>query len=424
MSAFLNSLKLTNFLSFGPDSPTIELTPLNVLIGPNASGKSNFIEAFELLHATPTDISDAIRIGGTAAEWLWKGASPPKPATIEARICASGKIPELRHRLSFTEANSRLEIVDEALEEAVPRYKGKTDVFFYYRFQNGHPVINVRQTAKDEESKTQRDEGQSKRERSTFNLARHLEERDYKQRRLQRESLNPEQSVLAQRKDPEAYPELTRVGKQFGRIQIYREWVFGRTAPLRKAQAADLPSDELLPTIVNLGLVLNDLEHQDSWPRFLELMQRFLPRFKRLTTKIQGGSVQIYLHEEGLKTPIPATRLSDGTIRFLALLAILLNPGPAPVICIEEPELGLHPDALALLADLLVEASAKTQLVVTTHSDVLVSALTEHATSILTSEHLAGGTQFRRLEPDKLKTWLQKYRLGEVWRLGKLGGNP
>ena len=84
------------------------------------------------------------------------------------------------------------------------------------------------------------------------------------------------------------YPELTHVAEQFGRIQIYREWNFGRSAPLRQAQPANLPSDSLLPNIVNLALVLNDLEHQDTWPRYLEYMQRFLPRFKRLTTKVLG----------------------------------------------------------------------------------------------------------------------------------------
>jgi predicted ATPase len=400
MSAFLRSLKLSNFLSFGPESHDIELTPLNVLIGPNASGKSNFIEALELIHATPTDISDAIRIGGTAGEWLWKGVSPPKPAEIQARICSNKLIHELRYRLSFAEANSRLEILDEALEDTLPNKPGEKDVFFYYRFQNGHPVINVRQTVKDENAR-----------------------KEYVKRQLKRESLNPEQSVFAQRKDPEMYPELTHVAEQFGRIQIFREWGFGRSAALRQAQPANLPSDALLPTIVNLGLVLNDLEHQDTWPRFLEYMQRFLPRFKRLTTKVQGGSVQIYLHEDGLKTPIPATRLSDGTIRFLALMAVLLHPGKAPLVCIEEPELGLHPDALAIIAELLVEAKAKTQVVVTTHSDVLVSALTEVADSVLVSDYVGGGTEFRRLEPAKLKHWLGKYRLGEIWRIGKLGGN-
>jgi predicted ATPase len=110
-------------------------------------------------------------------------------------------------------------------------------------------------------------------------------------------------------------------------------------------------------------------------------------------------------------------------LRFLALLTLLLKPEPAPLICIEEPELGMHPDALAIIAELLVEASERTQVVVTTHSDVLVSALTEHADSVLVCEYLKGATQMQRLESKKLRHWLKKYRLGEIWRIGKLGGN-
>ena len=106
----------------------------------------------------------------------------------------------------------------------------------------------------------------------------------------------------------------------------------------------------------------------------------------------------------------------------MALLAVLLSPAPPPLICIEEPELGLHPDALKLLADLMVDASTRTQLIVSTHSDTLVSAFTEQTESVLVCEHL-GGTIFRRLESERLRHWLDKYRLGEIWRIGELGGN-
>ena len=89
----------------------------------------------------------------------------------------------------------------------------------------------------------------------------------------------------------------------------------------------------------------------------------------------------------------------------------------------EEPELGLHPDALSLLAELMVEASSRSQLIVTTHSDAFVSALTEEADSVLVCEHL-GGTVMRRVESEKLRYWLDRYRLGEIWRIGEIGGNP
>src|SRR5208282_4472450 len=214
----------------------------------------------------------------------------------------------------------------------------------------------------------------------------------YQQRKLKREAIDPQQSILSQMRDPDLYPEVTTAGLRFKAIEIFREWGFGRSAALRSPQPANLPTDVLLPQLVNLGLVLNDLEHRTTWDRFNELMGRFLPRYKRLSTKVSAGSVQVYLHEDGLSAPVPATRLSDGTLRFLALLAILLSPESATLICIEEPELGLHPDAMSLLAELLVETSAKTQLIVTTHSDTLVSELTEQTESVLVCDYLENGT--------------------------------
>ena len=401
MSAtLLNSLQLNGFLSFGPDSQPVKLTGLNVLIGPNGVGKSNFIEAAELLHATPADFSGAIRLGGLPSEWVWHGDREVAAARIEARLSPVNDTPELRYGIEFTESAGRLEIVDEVLEKTVKDSPNEKDVLFYYRYQHGHPEINMVQAIADV-----------------------VTQRKYKQRKLRRETIDPQQSILSQKKDLELYPEVTTVGLRFKGIQIFREWGFGRSAALRSPQPANLPTDVLLPQLVNLGLVLNDLEHRAAWNRFNKLMGKFLPRYKRLTTKVSAGSVQVYLHEDGLSVGVPATRLSDGTLRFLALLAILLNPESATLICIEEPELGLHPDAMSLLADLLVEASKRTQLIVTTHSDVLVSALTEQAESVLVCDYLENGTTLQRLETDKLKFWLDKYRLGEIWRLGKLGGN-
>ena len=389
----IHSIRLDGFLSFAPGSPALELQPLNVLIGPNASGKSNLIEAFELLRATPTDFAAAIRDGGGPQEWIWKGRPPAGSAMMEVILAKEDpdRTP-LRYRLEFSTVQNRVEVIDEALEES-EAVAGKPDVFFYYRFQRGSPAISTRKP-----------------------------EGDRFERRLRREDLRADQSVFLQRKDPDLYPEVTRVAEKFGEIQTFRDGTFGRFVSLRRPQRTDLPGDRLLPDASNLALVLNEIQHQDG-NRFNEALKRFFPRFERITTLVRGG-VQFYLHESGFGSPIPATRLSDGTIRFIAILAMLLAPNPPPLVCIEEPESGLHPDAVAHVAELLIEASSRMQLVVTTHSESLLSALTGCSEAVIACERPGAGTTLHRLDPEALEHWFDRYRLGDLWGMGELGAYP
>ena len=125
-----------------------------------------------------------------------------------------------------------------------------------------------------------------------------------------------------------------------------------------------------------------------------------------------------------LSQPTPSNRLSDGTLKFLCLLAVLLNPQPPPLICIEEPELGLHPDALSLVAEALAEASERTQLIVTTHSPALVDAFSGRPEAVVVCERVShGASELRRLSRKQLDIWLERYSLGELWRKGEIGGN-
>ena len=186
-----------------------------------------------------------------------------------------------------------------------------------------------------------------------------------------------EVSILAQRRNPERYPEITHLANTYEKWRIYREWAFGRNTVFREPQKADMRNDRLEEDFSNLGLFLSRLRNVPIAKKAIVAGLRDL--YDGLTdfeVPITAGNVQIFLHEGDYS--IPATRLSDGTLRYLSLLAILCDPTPPPLICIEEPELGLHPDILPNLADLLVAASTKTQLIVTTHSDILVDAMTEH----------------------------------------------
>jgi predicted ATPase len=398
----LRSLRLKNFLSFGEEGVEVELGALNVLIGPNASGKSNLIEALSLLRWSPRDLTVPIHEGGGIGDWLWKGSkSQNNVALIEAVVNHPQGIMPLRYCLSFGAVNQRLNVADEVVENWEPTSANEMDVYFFYRYQGGRPVINAR-IKPDAQAGTHKGR---------------------KRRLISPEDISPIQSVLSQRRDPDQYPEITYLGNEFGRMHLYRDWNLGRNSPPRMPQKADLPGDMLQEDANNLGLVLNNLLNLPATKKeLIQRFRRFYPSVEEITTKVHGGTVQVFLHETGMHQPIPATRLSDGTLRYLCLLTILCHPTPPPVVCIEEPELGLHPDVIPIVAELMIEASERTQLFVTTHSDDLVTALTDTPEAVLVCERDAGGTKIKRLNSEQLTTWLKDYTLGELWRMGEIGG--
>ena len=242
--------------------------------------------------------------------------------------------------------------------------------------------------------------------------------------RLTWEDVQHDQSILSQRRDSHTYPELWALGTTFGFMHFYRELNLGRDAPARLPQKPDLPQNYLMEDASNLSLVLSDLLNRPTVKReLLERLRDFYPAVEDVVASVSGGTVQLFFHEKGLSHPVPATRLSDGSLRYLCLLAVLCHPEPPRVICIEEPELGLHPDIIPEVAKLLVKASSRSQIFVTTHSDILVDALTDVPEAVIVCEKRDGATQLTRLDSERLKPWLEKYRLGEIWTRGEIGGN-
>jgi predicted ATPase len=218
-----------------------------------------------------------------------------------------------------------------------------------------------------------------------------------------------------------SYPEVSTVGDRLKEILIYRAWSFGPRAPIRAACGADVQTNLLLEDFTNLPARLSVLKRDPATKRrLLELLSEVAPGFTDVEVIPEGGRLQLLLTEG--ERNVPAHRLSDGTLRYLALLAILLDPGPARLVIIEEPELGLHPDVLPTLRDLLIEASTRFQLVVTTHSTQLVDAMTEHADSVVICEKLESTSVLSRLDPQELTRWREFGSLGDLWMSGQLGG--
>ena len=386
----IKSLKVSNLLSYGPDAETVELGPLNVLIGPNGSGKSNFLEALSLLQAAPDLLTRPIRDGGGIQDWLHKTGKPGslQDARIEAVVANShiGR-KNFRYALAFNEMGGRFEVSDEFLENENPD-SGKQQPYLYYRWNHGSPVLNTQGLG---------------------------------ERKLLRETIKPDQSILAQKRDADLYPELTWVAEQFQAIRLYREWTFGRYAAPRMPQKTDLPNDKLEQDCSNLGLVLNRLKgNATARKRLVEELRVVYDGIEDIHVSIDSGTAQVSLIEN--KGVIPATRLSDGTLRYLAMLALLCDPSPPPLVVLEEPELGLHPDMLPSLAKLLIDASSRAQWVVTTHAPSLIDGLSDNPGAVLVCERKQDGTHIERLDAEHLSPWLEKYRLGELWTRGEIGG--
>jgi predicted ATPase len=406
---FLKSIRPVNLLSFGPHTQEIELKPLNILIGPNGSGKSNLIEILRLLYMLPEKEpwSTVLQSGG-ADQWLWQGG-----LGHNSRASLSAKIQwDMPHNERFTS------------EPLVYQYE-----IGLVRFQT------LFQVATESVRMAHRSDGFHELNTCFVRSGTQggLEHRNSSQTEpSSRFELILDRSVLSQIADRQlleagigsSLPEIIEIRDFFDRFEFHQDWEFGADLSARDPVLAGQSVDRLEESGHNLAQMVANFQsfYRPTYARMNELMSRFSGEIKSLDVRLYGANLQLAIQEVG-GFSTSAYRLSDGTLRWIALLTILLNPNPAPVTCLDEPELGLHPDAIHTLADLLVEASTRTQLIVTTHSDALIDAFTETPEVVCVCEKVEGSTVIRRLDKGRLKVWLDQYSLGKLWMSGEIGGN-
>jgi predicted ATPase len=372
----------------------LDLRPLNILIGPNQSGKTNILDALDFLsQAVQGKLSPALyHSRGGLANLLWAGDGANQ---IRFRIeFDPGMV-----TYAFTiEQQAQGHVIAEEYVELGPE-QGHGPPLLHLRMKRGAGVLFNALSLQDEE----------------FTL----------------ESREVQELAIARFLHPKAYPVLRWVRGELSSIRIYpgfdarARWTSEdpKDAPqIRQPQFVE--NDAILsPSGDNLVNVLYTLsQDEDLWTEFKEKVRIGFPDFENLVFPADAGAGRIalaWIDRRFPKRKFPAEVLSAGTLCFLAWAALLVSPESPNLIGIDEPEANLHPELLYRVVGMMEQAAASRQLVIATHSDLLLSYLSEPTDVMLVHNHEDGTTLTRPPEED-LREWLRSYSLGQLREAGHL----
>ena len=362
------SLKKLTLKGFKSIESLVDFEPrsLNVLIGPNGAGKSNFVDFFRMLRAMADEsLQKFVLEYGGADRFFYLG--PKHTRQISARLEFGPNAYEFT--LSPTASNQMMVATEstEYLDTRWTRSIGKLEASL--------------QSMKDEQSPR--------------------------------------------------YPGYPGVGHYiYAAVSNWIVYHFHDTsllAPMRRDQSvrdrAALRHDasNIAPFLLNLRE-----KHKGSYDLIRDTVRMIAPFFDDFLLeserKGEEESVRLEWRQKGSDYPFQAYQLSDGTIRFICLTTALLQPDLPATIVIDEPELGLHPFAIGLLASLIQSASTRTQIVVSTQSPVLLDKFQPEDVVVVNRQ--GGHSTFERLNAEALHEWMDDYSMAELWQKDVLRGGP
>lgn len=346
----------------------LTLSSINLIIGPNGSGKSNFINVFSFLHEIREGrLSDYVRKVGGAEQLLHFG---------------SKKTEEIQLLISFSQEVNQYELIlKPTVEDGL--YPASETAYFWDKryprpYERSLSAIDGGKEAGISDSGVTR----------TADWVRH----------------------------------------RLGRWRLYHVHDTSGASPMRKT--AKLNDNEFLrPDGSNLAAFLYLLlkKHPNSYRLVRRTIQRVTPFFDDFQLRpdpLNEETIRLAWRHKNSDQYFGASSLSDGTLRFIALATLFLQPKAyrPSVILVDEPELGLHPQAITLLASLVKQASQETQVILSTQSSLLLDHFQPE--DVLVASRAGDSTQFTRLDPQKLSAWLEEYSLGQLWEKNELGGRP
>jgi predicted ATPase len=193
-------------------------------------------------------------------------------------------------------------------------------------------------------------------------------------------------------------------------------------------QTCDLSDNRRLrPDAANLPAYLYFLQEKHPTQfrhieEHIRLVAPFFERFELAPSQLNDTKIKLEWRQKGSDAYFDAYSLSDGTIRFICLATLLLQPQPPALILLDEPELGLHPFAIRILAEMIEAAANRVQVILATQSVTLLNNFAPK--DVIVAENDGLKTTFNRLDEEKLTKWLDEFSIGELWEKNVLGGRP
>jgi predicted ATPase len=354
------------------ESARVELGAINILVGANGSGKSNLIRALELLgHIADEDLGLYVERSGGASMLVRQPAGAGIKISVEGDACGYGATLEATpdDRLIFAEEHWF----------ALGR-EGRAGGFTAPgRRESKLPEI-LSQAA-----------------------------------RVENVIPRNQQFYLS---------HVHRVFEMLSGCRVFHFHDTSRTAPVKQpGPAAD--NLQLAADARNLAAVLFALQQSDAvtYRRVVRAVQQVAPFLRDFVLQEEGTDrIRLRWRQTDSDTIFSAHQMSDGTLRFICLATLLLQPNPPRLIVLDEPELGLHPYAIGQLAGMLKAASVDHQVVVATQSVTLMDQFA--LDDLIVVERERGRSLFHRPDPEQLRDWLGEYSLGELWQKNLIGGRP
>ena len=345
----------------------LKLAPMTVLIGPNGSGKSNFIGVFSFLNAVRE---------GRLEEYVIRAGGANKILHFGSRTTEKVHI-----HISFRneEDQYRIELGPNASDELITQSEVN---YFWDKSHDARPYPSFIESEG-------REAGISR---------------------------------------PVSEGFLSYVKASLDGWRVYQFHDTGVDSPIKKT--ADVNDNRRLRADAsNLAAFLYLLQqrHYESYRLIVRTIRQVAPFFRDFDLEpeaLNPNKIRLEWWHEGTDAYFDGSSLSDGTLRFMALATVFLQPDMfrPSVILVDEPELGMHPYAITLLASLMQQVSTEAQVIVATQSTLLLDHFEPE--QVLVAERVDGATQFTRLDSSKLEVWLENFSLGQLWEKNEIGGRP